>query len=463
MRSLLAIAIILLLGMSLSAPKRKSFVEVSRDNPHYLALSKSGEPYIPIGCNIAAVSSLEDMEYYLKKLHENSGNFGRVWLNSEGFEIETKYGQPDKEKLQRIKKMLDVADAYGIKLKLCIESFRHISAGENKWDTKATLHKSNGGPFNDTREYITTERGEEEFLRRVKLLKEYCGDHPAIFGWELWNEMNAVAAPTEDIKRWNERMLSRVKELFPKHMVMQSLGSLDSKHSFDIYQHTNSLPENEVSQVHRYLDEGAALEVCQAPMDILSADAIEVLRNIDNSKPLLLAESGAVKPNHAGPSELYPRDSLGTILHDVLFAPFFSGAAGPGHLWHWDHHIRKHNTWFQIGRFARAVEGINPIEEQFVPMRHDTEVLRVYTLRGEKTLIAWCRDVNSTWRSELKEGIAAEPIDGEKIDFTQAIGRKRVKRVEFYAPWKDEWTTLESNGIVALPEFVRSAVVKIGY
>ena len=62
----------------------------------------------------------------------------------------------------------------------------------NKWDTKASYHTSNGGPFADADDYITSPRGEEEFLRRVRIFRERYGDHPAVFGWELWNEMNAV-------------------------------------------------------------------------------------------------------------------------------------------------------------------------------------------------------------------------------------------------------------------------------
>ena len=110
--------------------------------------------------------------------------------------------------------------------------------------------------------------------------------------------------------------------------------------------------------MHRYIDEGAELAVCGAPVDSMASDAIAVLRGYGLRKPMLLAESGAVKPVHTGPHPIYKVDTMGSVLHDVLFAPFFSGAAGPGHLWHWDHHIDKQHTWFQMGRFARAVEGV---------------------------------------------------------------------------------------------------------
>jgi hypothetical protein len=96
------------------------------------------------------------------------------------------------------------------------------------------------------------------------------------------------------------------------------------------------MPGNDVLQVHRYLDLGAQLEVCRGPVDLLAADAVRELLAFTVRKPVLLAESGGVEPNHSGPLKLYEKDRDGLILHDVLFAPFFAGAAGPGHIWHWD-------------------------------------------------------------------------------------------------------------------------------
>ena len=441
---------------------RRSFVQVSARDPRYFCLS-DGQPYIPVGCNIAAMGSVADMEHYLGEMHRHGANFGRVWLNTGLFEIETRYGEVDSAKLVRIDRLLELADRYGIKIKFCIESFRHIRPGVNKWDTKASYHTSNGGPFADADDYITSPRGEEEFLRRVRIFRERYGDHPAVFGWELWNEMNAVETPEEHLRAWNVRMLPRVKEIFPKNLVMQSLGSLDRESSFPIYEFINRLPSNEVAQVHRYIDEGAELAVCGAPVDSMASDAIAVLRGYGLRKPMLLAESGAVKPVHTGPHPIYKVDTMGSVLHDVLFAPFFSGAAGPGHLWHWDHHIDKQHTWFQMGRFARAVEGVAPLREGFEPVRRDTAGLRVYVLRGEHTLLAWCRDTVSTWRHELSERIPAQRLSGLQVDFTPLLGGRRVKKVRIYDPWRDEWVRASRRADVSLPDFTRSVVVRIEY
>lgn len=452
-------------GAAAKKPKRsftRSYVEVSDENPRYFRLS-DGQPYIPIGCNIAAMESVPRMEHYLEEMHRNGANFGRVWLNTDLFEIETRYGEIDTSKLERIDRLLELAGKYGIKIKFCIESFRHIRPGENRWDTKASYHTSNGGPFADADDYITSQQGRDEFLRRVRVFRDRYGDHPAVFGWELWNEMNAVETSEEHLRAWNVWMLPRVKELFPKNLVMQSLGSLDRRSSFPIYEFINELPANEVAQVHRYIDQGAELTVCSAPTDSMASDAIGVLRRFDCVKPMLLAESGAVRPVHTGPHPIYKVDTMGSVLHDVLFAPFFSGAAGPGHLWHWDHHIDKQHTWFQMARFARAVEDIDPIRERFEPLRRDTLGMRVYVLRGRHTTLVWCRDTVSTWQRELVERIPAQERSGLSIDLGPVVGDRRIRRVSTYDPWRDVQVRAARGTVVALPPFRRSIVVRIEY
>ncbi len=63
-------------------------------------------------------------------------------------------------------------------------------------------------------------------------------------------------------------------------------------------------------------DSGAELDVCRAEMDVLSADAIRELYDRAPDKPVMLAEVGAVLANHAGPSDRYPGDTRGELLHD---------------------------------------------------------------------------------------------------------------------------------------------------
>lgn len=454
-------ALLCLTGCAASGVKADdtdAFVRVSETNPSYFCLS-NGNPYIPIGCNLAAMDTPEHMEHYMEMLHLNGGNFARIWLNSNFFEIQKEYGRWDGTSISHIDRLLELASLYGIKIKMCIESFRMIKPGRNKWNIKASYHTSNGGPFEDMQEYISSEKGKEEFLRRLEFLHERYGSHPAVFGWELWNEMNAVEA--EGVAEWTEAMLPIVHEMFPNNLVMQSLGSLDKETSFHIYEEVNKMASNDVMQVHRYIDEGEPLAICGEAADILASDAINHMRSYGRKAPILLAEGGAVLPVHTGPHTIYLKDSLGTVLHDFLFTPFFCGAAGPGHLWHWDHYIDKMDVWFQIGRFSKAVEGINPLQEDFVPTRNDAGQLRVYTLAGDNHIIAWCRDTVSTWKNELRDGIPAEIISGAMVDFSEQIRDRSITSVQLYDPWGDSWIETKKDACVQLPDFKRSIVVKI--
>lgn len=456
--TLVLLAVLPLLSSCRNEPDNKAFVCVSDDDPRYFCLS-NGNPYIPIGCNIAAISSVDLMEHYMEELHRNGGNFARVWLNSDFFEIQKTYGVWDNASISHIDRLLELADAYGIKVKMCIESFRMIKPGRNKWNVKASYHKSNGGPFEDMQDYISSETGRQEFIRRLEFLQQRYGDHPSVFGWELWNEMNAVDAT--GIEEWNVEMLVKVHEMFPENLVMQSLGSLDRTDSFGIYEYINALPSNDVMQVHRYIDEGAPLEICSAPSDLLCCDAVNHMKAYGQAKPILLAEGGAVKPVHTGPHGIYERDTLGTVLHDFLFAPFFCGSAGSGHLWHWDHYIDKVDVWCQIGRFSEAVKGIDPVKEAFVTERNDSGSMRVYTLAGKDHVMSWCRDTVSTWKSEWVDGIPAQPLTGESVDLSEFAEGRKVSKVEIYDPWENVWTEVETNPFVNLPEFKRSVMIKL--
>ena len=197
---------------------------------------------------------------------------------------------------------------------------------------------------------------------------------------------------------------------------------------------------------------------------MLAADAVRELLRFEPGKPALLAEAGAVEPGHAGPFKLYQKDRDGVILHDVLFAPFFTGAAGTGQIWHWDHYVAANNLWFQFGRFAEAIKGIDPVAEEFRTVALRPARLRVYALRGKHTFLAWCRDSENTWQSELAEGKAPAVVKDASFELPE-LGRDMNKaEVRFYDPWTDRWSKGKvKDGRLNLPEFKRSIVVRVGY
>ncbi len=309
-------------------------------------------------------------------------------------------------------------------------------------------------------DFFDGEASRAQFRRKIEWYGKRFGERPEIYGWELWNEINAVSGG--DYMAWTRLMLPELHRVFPRNMAMQSLGSFDSDRVRNNYRAHSTMEGNDIAQVHRYLDLGASLDVCKGPVDVLAADAVRELLSYHPGRPVILAESGAVEPKHAGPFKLYANDRQGMLLHDILFAPFFAGAAGPGQIWHWDAYVAANNLWYHYGRFAQVVRGLDPAAEAFDPVMAQHDRLRVYVLRGRHTVLAWCRDSKNTWESELKNGEKPDVLKGVRVDLSQALAGRRMAPARVYDPWADRWSEAKvRNGRVKLPEFSRSVVIRL--
>lgn len=447
----------------------KRYVQVSRLNPGYFSYS-DGTTYVPVGINMInpsgrnsdnADSAFSEIGEWMKNLSANGGNYVRVWLSQSFWDIEEKAGVYDEMKAARIDRFIEMARKYHLHIKMTLEHFRSVTLEENpqKWATKFAYHKSNGGPLDSVRQYLTTEAGRKLFLDKIDYYKKRYGSDTLFFGWELWNEMNAVKGPEDSVfYEWNETMLKAVKERFPENLVMQSLGSFDGENVKPVYERIMSMPGNEVAQVHRYLDLGAEMEVCHAPMDVICSSAIIDLQAYHLKKPVILAETGAVEPRHAGPSKYYAKDTAGILLHDILFAPFFTGSAAAGMSWHWESYVHKNNLWYHYGRFNEAIKGIDPVREAFTQKMGETDALRIYTLNGKNVTLMWLRDKNNNWKTELDESIPPGTLHGVSI----VMPPGKNKKISVYDPWNNKWYSVKARkGHITIPNFKRSVVIKL--
>ncbi len=460
-------------GLSVqAADSSQAFVRVSPRDARYFELS-DGQPYIPIGLNLIApdvsdrggpASGLKRMEEWMQRLSANGGNYIRVWLSSPFWDVEDEHaGVYDSVKAQRIDALVALARQHGIRMKLTLEHFRSIDGPpRQRWAHKPLHHVSQGGTATNLADFFAGTASRDQFKGKLAGLAKRYGDEPAIYGWELWNEINAVATREQYFMPWTETMLAELHRLFPRNLAMQSLGSFDNAGVRDLYRRHSLLPGNDVAQVHRYLDLGARLEVCHGPVDVLTADAVRELLAFDPKRPIILAESGAVEPRHSGPFKLYAKDKHGLLLHDILFAPFFAGAAGPGQCWHWDSYVDRNNLWFQFGRFAAAVKDIDPPAEHFQPLIISHPRLRVYALKGTQWVLLWCRDTENTWQTELEQGKPPELLENLKLDLATVLPPGGATSVRIYDPWNDHWQEVKPDGtMLTLPAFSRSVVVRV--
>ncbi len=442
----LSVARFLLPALLVAALPAQEFVRVSPRDHRYLELS-NGRPYIPNGLNMIAAKDMATFEEWLSALAANRGNYIRVWLSSPFWDVEhEKSGVYDEAKAARIDHLLELCRRNRIYVKLTMEHLRSIGGGRQAWADKPLHNVAQGGPARDIADFFNGRASRQQFLRKIEWYRQRYGDQSIIYGWELWNEVNAVNRAMQpdgpDVMDWTATMLAALHQAFPRNMALQSLGSFDNDNVRALYERHSRLGGNDLAQVHRYLDLGAKLAVCHGPVDVLAADAVRELLAFHPGKPVILAESGAVEPNHSGPSKLYAGDRDGLILHDVLFAPFFAGAAGAGQIWHWDSYVAANKLWHHFDRFAQVVEGLDPASEDFQPSMLPHDQARVYVLRGRRTTLYWLRAVNPDARLS-------------NVSLPASKGNARA-----FDPWANRWTVLKSRGgRLGLPEFSKSLVV----
>jgi hypothetical protein len=466
-RLLLSLACALLCAATPVARTEPAFVRVSPRDSRYFELS-DGRPYIPIGLNLIHPNTrdgegLARMEEWMAQLGTHRGNFARIWLSSPFWDIEhERSGIYDEQKAKRIDFLMNTARRHGIRLKLTLEHFREMSDNpRQRWANKPLHLIAHGGPAHDMADFFSGSASRERFKQKLDWFSRRYLDDPIIFGWELWNEINAVRAGPDHFMPWTEIMLAELRQRFPHTLVMQSLGSFDTASVRDLYRRHSIMPGNDVAQVHRYLDLGARLELCHGPIDVLAADAVRELAAYRPARPILLAEAGAVEPGHSGPFKLYSKDKQGIILHDVLFAPFFAGAAGPGQIWHWDVYVDRNDLWHHYARFAEVVHDLDPPAEHFQPVTITHPRLRFYVLKGQSTVLLWGRDSRNTWRTELEQEQPAEPIHDLKLDVSEYLDQRAISRARAYDPWENRWTELHPQTTnLVIPTFARSVVVR---
>ena len=445
----------------------EGFIRVSHSYPRYFETTK-GETWIPVMMNYLIPDGnekdvYEKTEKYFKHFSENGGNAVRIWISGSFLEIEDrKVGEYDPVKFRHIDHLLALAKKYDLRVKFTLQHIRTIGRDEDArkvWANREYMYKGSGGIFNDIHDYLSTPEGRRAYLDRVRALAEHYRDNPQIFGWELWNEMDAVSKT--EWYTFTVDMLDSVKALLPNHLIVQTLGSMDSEAADQRYEKFLTIAQNVYIPVHRYLKPDASdnYMAVHGPVDLMISDAVNDLYRPDQVKPVVFNETGVVKLNYAGPSDYYAKDTAGVFIHDMIFAPFFCGAAGSGSLWHWDSYVENQDLWYHYRRFRNAIKGIDPVAEAFIPFHFSRDSVRCYGLKGKDKSMIWCRDGANNWRTELQQGL--KPQIRKNFSFSlQKYVLGKYTSAKIYDPWKDKWTRVKINGgIITLPDFVRSSVI----
>jgi hypothetical protein len=170
-----------------------------------------------------------------------------------------------------------------------------------------------------------------------------------VHSWEFFNEVNITNQwhyRPQVVRWWHEDMAKCLAELDPyRHPITSSFAGTKDDRLWEA-------DGMEIAQRHEYPNRFVSLA------DEL-ADGTRILRR--HEKPVLVGEFGRHSAN------LYAEaDREGVSLHEGIWAPPLSGAAGTGMPWWWEW-IDQHNLYAHFAAFSEFARDVRWHEERFEP------------------------------------------------------------------------------------------------
>ncbi len=422
------------------SPDNKGFVRVNKENPFYFSFD-NGEPYIPVGFNIAWTSDDTGSfyyDYFLEKLHNAGGNYARIWMSHyfQGQTIEWNSTHPSGiyhglgfyslEAANRIDRIFEKAESLGIYIQLVL--LYHTAFETSIWSSwnENPFNIKNGGMLSSSIEFFSSHEANAFFDKRLRYIIARWGYSPNLLAWELFNEVDGIIGYYRNrdvIKNWHIDKIRKIRKWdVHSHLITTSFTSpyfLDEHQFWD-------LEGLDYTQYHAYL----------APVFGISEQMVrsaEALRKFN-------------KPTFAGEFGIYwlpsfnLHDPYGVNIHNGVWASILSGNAGTAMSWWWYDYIEPNNLWYHLKGISEFVKG-----ESFTDYREffyegvgkfNFSPVEVLGIKSKSGALLWIHDKSSEWdktnfpheRTELNVNVEGL-IDGEySLEFWDTKDGRIVER-----------------------------------
>ena len=324
---------------------KKGFIRVD-PNQHDFLKYTNGDTRINIGQNIGwnngGVYGWND---YLVKLHNAGANWVRLWSCTYGSDMGvalewkpglwgTTYfqgaGKPSLQTSLRMDRYVEIAEQNDIAIQFALQHHGQFSTTTNPdWDNNP-YNSESGGFLDDPSEYFTDPCAIKLTKNKYRYIVARWGYSPAIFAWELFNEVQWTDGWNYDqstVVSWHNTMASYIRSLdtFKHPVTTSSHGSG--------FENLWNLPDISLVQNHYYGN------------DTIRTFEQTALSLADFKKPVLMAEFG-LGGNPEGTTQPEPYATQlkeGLEMHNGIWAAFF--AKSSAHLWWWDNYIDPCNLY----------------------------------------------------------------------------------------------------------------------
>ena len=181
----------------------------------------------------------------LQRFAQAGGDTVEIWMASWNLSLEWRgdwpgyfgVGRYNEGNAARLDTILDAAWALGIRVNLVLNNHGTASPSLDREWKDNPYNRVNGGPLDEPYELFTTPvalAGQERIRRYI--IARYA-DHPAIFGWKLWSEINLTAVGESQRQRPREGVPLASNEERHATLVHWHENAAARWHALDIYGH----------------------------------------------------------------------------------------------------------------------------------------------------------------------------------------------------------------------------------
>ncbi|MBN1766003.1 MAG: DUF5060 domain-containing protein [Sedimentisphaerales bacterium] len=312
----------------------KGFVRInSGDNLTFIY--DNGTPRINRGHNVAWANDgwygATGYEHYYSEMSTYGENWIRIWMcpwsGDGGLILEWRnhtyfdgVGRLSQQVAQRLDTVVDQAEQYGIAIQLTLQYHGAFSTRVNpNWDDNPynIVHSSDGGFLTNPEEFFTDSEAKRLTKNKYRYIIARWGYSPAIFAWELWNEVQYTGSDDrnwwtadyrDEVVAWHDEMATYIKSIDP---------------------HAHPVTTSDYYQLSTPLYELANIDIVQE--HFYDSPTVDVMKNVIRplmerfNKPVIVGEFGNIT---------YDAFNDRLLMHNGNWAGFMLGQSA--HQWWWD-------------------------------------------------------------------------------------------------------------------------------